>query len=50
MISGLITFRSDTPEALIAVSSDFSPRLPKVIRLASRMESGRAIGTMVTAA
>ena len=50
MIRGLMVFTSETPAAFMAVSSDFSPRLPKVIRLASRMARGSAIGTMLTAA
>lgn len=50
IIRGFITFSSETPDAFMAVSSKLSPRLPKVMSDASRMESGRAIGTMVRAA
>ncbi len=49
-MSGAIILTSEIPEAFIAVSSNFSPKLPKVMRLASRMARGSAIGTMLTAA
>ena len=49
-ISGLMTFRSDIPEAFMAVSSKRSPRFPKVISEARSMASGSAIGIMVSAA
>ena len=49
-MSGAITRMSEMPDAFMAVSSNFSPKLPKVIRLASSMASGSAIGTMLTAA
>ncbi len=49
-ISGLITFSNEMPEAFIAVNSNFSPRLPKIISDASSMASGSAIGTIVRAA
>ena len=41
---------SDMPEAFMAVSSKFSPRLPNIISEARSMASGSAIGTMVRAA
>ena len=50
IISGLITFMSEIPEAFIAVNSNFSPKLPNVMRDASRMASGSAIGTIETPA
>ena len=50
IMRGCITLSSDTPDALIAVSSDFSPKFPKVIKLAKRMARGKAMGTMLTAA
>ena len=49
-MSGRITFISEIPDAFMAVSSNRSPRLPNVIRDASRMASGSAIGTIVRAA
>ena len=49
-ISGAITRISEIPEAFMAVSSNFSPRLPNVIRLARRIASGNAMGTIDTAA
>ena len=42
--------KSDIPEAFMAVSSKFSPRLPKTISDASNTASGSAIGTIVRAA
>lgn len=50
MMSGLITFSSDMPDAFMAVSSNFSPKLPKIISDASKMARGSAIGTIVRAA
>jgi hypothetical protein len=38
------------PAAFIAVSSNFSPRLPKVISDARRMAKGKASGTTDTTA
>ena len=38
---------SEMPEALIAVSSLLSPRLPNVISEDSKMASGRAWGTII---
>ncbi len=49
-MSGAIVRSSDMPEAFMAVSSNCSPRLPKVISEASSMASGSAIGIMVSAA
>ncbi len=49
-INGRIMRNSDMPAAFIAVSSSFSPRLPKVISEASSTASGSAIGTIVSAA
>lgn len=49
-IRGAMTRSSETPEAFMAVSSDFSPRLPKVISEARRIASGNAMGTIDTAA
>ena len=42
---GRMILISDIPAAFIAVSSKFSPRLPKVINEASKMAKGKAIGT-----
>ena len=50
IISGLIMRKRDIPAAFIAVSSNFSPRLPKVMRLARSTARGKAIGTIVSAA
>ena len=41
--------RSEIPDALMAVSSLLSPRLPKVMSDESRMASGRACGTSMRA-
>jgi hypothetical protein len=41
-INDLKACMSDIPAALIAVSSEDSPKLPNVIRDDSRMASGRA--------
>ena len=49
-MSGRMILNSDMPEAFMAVSSNFSPRLPKVMSDASSTASGRAVGTMVSAA
>lgn len=49
-MSGAIVRRSEMPEAFMAVSSKFSPRLPNIMSEASSMASGRAMGTMVRAA
>ena len=38
---------SDMPADFIAVSSKFSPKLPKVINEANRMANGKAMGTNV---
>ena len=38
---------SEMPAALMAVSSELSPRLPNVISEESRMASGRACGTSI---
>ena len=40
---------SEMPAALMAVSSELSPRLPKVISELSRMANGKAIGTNIRA-
>ena len=48
--SGFMAFISEMPDALMAVSSNRSPRLPNVISDASSMASGSAIGTIVRAA
>ena len=48
-ISGRMMRKSDMPEALRAVSSNFSPRLPNVISDASSTAKGSAVGTIVSA-
>ncbi len=50
MMSGAMVRSSDMPAAFMAVSSNVSPRLPKIMSDASSMASGSAIGTMVSAA
>ena len=47
---GRIILIKEMPAAFIAVSSNFSPRLPNVISEASKTASGNAVGTMVNAA
>ena len=47
MNRGVITLSTDTPAALRAMSSLFSPMLPTVIIAASRVASGRDIGRTV---
>ncbi len=49
-IRGDMALSSDIPEAFMAVSSNFSPKFPKVISDASRMARGSAMGTMLRAA
>ena len=46
---GLSTCKRDMPAALMAVSSDVSPRLPKVMSDESRMAKGSACGTIISA-
>ena len=45
MIKGRIILKREIPAAFMAVSSKFSPRLPKVINEASSMARGNAIDT-----
>ena len=45
MISGLMIRIREMPAAFMAVSSKFSPKLPKVINDASNMANGNAMGT-----
>ncbi len=47
---GRMILNRDTPDAFMAVSSNFSPRLPNVISEASSTASGSAVGTNVSAA
>ena len=47
---GRMMRNSEMPAAFMAVSSKFSPRLPKVISEANRMASGSPSGTMVNEA
>ena len=46
-VSGRIDCRSDIPAALMAVSSELSPRLPNVMSDESSIASGRACGTSI---
>ena len=46
-MSGLNAFISEMPAALMAVSSELSPRLPNVMSDASRMDSGKAWGMRI---
>ena len=48
MMSDLKACISEMPAALMAVSSELSPRLPKVISEESRMAKGRACGTSMS--
>ena len=50
MTNGRMICNSEIPAALIANSSSRSPKLPKVMSEASKIASGNAMGTMVTAA
>ena len=50
MSSGCMVRHKLTPDALIASSSNRSPRLPNDMSDASSIASGRAMGTMVSAA
>ena len=50
MVNGRMIRNRLTPAAFIAVSSDFSPKLPKVISDASRIANGNANGTTVATA
>ena len=47
MNTGKRTRAKVIPLVFMAVSSLFSPRLPKVMREESRMESGKATGTIL---
>ena len=47
---GVLIGGNQLPDAFIAVSSNFSPKLPKVINDASNIANGNAIGTIDTAA
>ena len=47
---GIMTRTRLIPEAFMAVSSNFSPKLPKVMSDASSIASGSDMGTMLTAA
>ena len=49
MMSERIDCSSEMPAALMAVSSDDSPRLPYVMSEDSRMASGKAWGTSISA-
>ena len=46
-ISGRIILNNDIPPAFIAISSFFSPKLPKVMIDASNTDNGKAIGTQL---
>ncbi len=48
-ISALMALSSDMPDALMAVSSLLSPRLPMVMSEASSTASGSAVGTSISA-
>ena len=48
--NGRMICSNEIPAALMASNSNRSPRLPKVISEASRIASGNAMGTIVTAA
>ena len=50
IMRGIITRSRLMPEAFMAVSSNFSPKLPNVISDASRIANGSDMGTMLTAA
>ena len=50
IIRGRMMRNSEIPAAFMAVSSSFSPRLPKTISDASNTASGSAVGTIVKAA
>lgn len=45
--AGKRTLEIGIPADLIAVSSEYSPKLPKHMREAKRTESGREIGTVM---
>ena len=45
MVSGRMMRKRLTPAAFMAVSSNFSPRLPKLIKEASKIANGKANGT-----
>ena len=47
MMSGRKVCISEMPAALMAVSSELSPRLPKVISADSRMANGKACGISI---
>ena len=49
-ISERMMRKSDMPAAFMAVSSNFSPRLPNTISEANSTANGRAMGTKVSAA
>ena len=48
-MSGRNVCISEMPEALMAVNSELSPRLPKVMSDDSRMAKGSAVGTIISA-
>ena len=50
IINGRIILIRETPEALMAKSSNLSLRFPKVIKEARRIAKGRANGTIEAAA
>ena len=50
IIKGRIILNNDIPPAFMAISSFFSPKLPKVMMDASNTESGSAIGTQLAEA
>ena len=50
MDNGRMMRNKEMPDAFIANSSNLSPRLPNVIKDASKMAKGKAIGNMVNEA
>ena len=50
IIKGFIVCRKEIPAAFMASNSRRSPKFPNVMRDASSIDKGRAIGTMVRAA
>ena len=50
MDNGRMMRNNEMPDAFIANSSNLSPRLPNVIKDASKMAKGKAIGNMVNEA
>ena len=49
-VSGRMMRKSEIPAAFMAVSSNFSPRLPKLISDESKIAKGSASGTTVATA